>query len=387
MPKRTSLKTKLTDRLLRSLKPKPDNYLIYDTEAHGLAIKVTTSGHRVGILYKRLARRMNSSKKTLGWWPETSLSELRARAHELNAAIRRGEDPRRQETSTPLFKDALDEYVRLRLSRSRKNATYHSELARLVKRWGKRQLDEVTRQDIVALCNDCADVPGSGHMLFGHTRAFFNWAVSQGLVAASPCTGLRPSQLIGPKQARQRVLNDAEMAAVWNAAEALGLVWSGLYRLLIVSIQRKSEIADLQWSEIDFDQGLIVIPAARYKSAAPHLIPLSSLALDILKSIPRGASGPYVFSLDGGAHPIRAFARSKSRLDKLLPDFPPWVVHDLRRTGRTNLAKLKVPTDIAELVLGHAQRGLVGVYDRHAYVEERREALELWAQKLQSIVK
>jgi integrase len=121
------------------------------------------------------------------------------------------------------------------------------------------------------------------------------------------------------------------------------------------------------------------------KGRAAHEVPLSGLALDIIKSLPR-FTGPFVFSTTGGERPISSFSKAKSRLDAAAPGVAPWRIHDLRRTVRTGLGALPVPSNICELVIAHAQPGMHKIYDLHSYRDEKRRALELWAERLRSIV-
>ena len=126
-------------------------------------------------------------------------------------------------------------------------------------------------------------------------------------------------------------------------------------------------------------------PPERMKGDAAHEVPLSQAAVEILKGLPR-FTGSHVFSTTGGKRPISGFSKMKTRLDELMPDVAPWRFHDLRRTMRTGLGGLPVPSNVAELCIGHAQPGLHKVYDRHGYRDEKRRAFDLWAACLLLIV-
>ena len=146
----------------------------------------------------------------------------------------------------------------------------------------------------------------------------------------------------------------------------------------------------MAWSEADLDDALWVIPAHRTKSGAPHEVPLSGMAVDLLASLPRFA-GDFVFSANGGRAPIKGFGKFKDSVDMRAAELAPpglveWRFHDLRRTARTNLASLGVSPFIAELILGHQQKGVHKVYDVHRYQAEKRDALERWASKLRTII-
>lgn len=129
----------------------------------------------------------------------------------------------------------------------------------------------------------------------------------------------------------------------------------------------------------------MTIPVARYKTGREHTIPLSEMAAGIIASLPRWASGRYLFSADGGVRPIAGWFYAKQRLDKI-SGVKDWVIHDLRRTMRTRLSELRVPEHVAELALGHARRGMPGVYDQYEYFDQIAEAMEAWAARLRLIL-
>jgi len=158
-------------------------------------------------------------------------------------------------------------------------------------------------------------------------------------------------------------------------------------RLLLLTAVRRSEAARMTWSEVNLDNVLWVIPAHRTKSSAPHEVPLSGMAVDLLRSLPRLA-GDFVFSANGGRAPIKGFGKFKDTIDARAapPGLMEWRFHDLRRTARTNLSSLGVAPFIAELILGHQQKDVHRVYDTHRYQAEKRDALERWANRLRDIV-
>src|ERR1019366_3579013 len=168
--------------------------------------------------------------------------------------------------------------------------------------------------------------------------------------------------------------------------EGLGYPAAPFVRMLLVTGQRLREVAEMQWQEVDFDKALWAIPPERMKGDAAHEVPLSPMAVEILKSLPRWP-GPYIFSTTGGARPISGFSKIKLRIDAALAEaIPAWRFHDLRRTMRTGLGGLPVPPNVAEMCIAHAQPGLHQVYDRHSYRDEKRRAFELWSARLREIV-
>jgi integrase len=236
--------------------------------------------------------------------------------------------------------------------------------------------------------------------VFAHVRACFNWAIGRSIygIEMSPCDRLKPRVIIGPKNERDRVLNDAELRAFWRATERMDYPWGPLLRLLLLTGCRRSELGDAHWSEFDLeDTKLLTIPRERFKSNAEHPVPLGSDALAILDALPRFKKGKFVFSTTYGEKPVRSYSKPKRDLDgKMLEELrklrgddvklPNFTIHDLRRTVRTRLAQLRVPDVVAELVIGHSRVGLARVYDQHSYGDEVRAALVAWENKLRTIV-
>jgi integrase len=162
-------------------------------------------------------------------------------------------------------------------------------------------------------------------------------------------------------------------------------------QLLAVTGQRKSDIAEARWSEIDMEKKLLTIPAERFKSECDHVVPLSDMAVSILKTLPRFNKGDYLFSTDFGVKPVNGFSKCKFRLDKAMKDklgeVAPFVIHDIRRTVRTGFSAFpEVQQHVRELAIGHTQQGLHKVYDKYDYLSEKRRCLDLWAEHLSQVV-
>lgn len=230
--------------------------------------------------------------------------------------------------------------------------------------------------------------PYLAHVVLGHIRSLFIWAINRGAygLEVSPCDRLKPGALIGAKQPRQRILSDAELATLWQASERIGYPYGPLYRLLLLTGARKSEVSDACWREFDLKTKIWTVPAERFKSNATHLVPLTDQTVAVLESLPQFTKGDHLFSTSFGEKPVGGFSKAKARLDALMKEHlgtvAPWVIHDIRRTVRTRLASLRVPDMVAEMVIGHGRKGLQRVDDQHTYEAEMREALELWAARL-----
>lgn len=163
-----------------------------------------------------------------------------------------------------------------------------------------------------------------------------------------------------------------------------------LQQLLLLLGQRRSEVAEMQWSEVNADKHEWTIPPGRSKNQSEHIVPLPDAAIDILDSLPRFTEGDFVFTTTSGRRPVGGFSWAKTRTDQILAErntaIEGWRVHDLRRTCRTGMARLGVPEIVSERVLNHLPQGLTKVYNTHAYLPEKAEALARWAQEVANII-
>ena len=216
-------------------------------------------------------------------------------------------------------------------------------------------------------------------------RRMFNWAIERDLLEASPCANVRaPSQ----ETSRDRVLSDEELGLVLHAAEKLEAPFGPYVRMLTLTLQRRNEVAGMRWCEIDWDQKLWVLPASRTKNGNEHVVPLSSPALNLLETMKetKFAGSEYVFTTTGRS-PVSGFSKVKKQLDRLIEaergePMSPWRFHDLRRSGNSKMPRLGVELAICEKILNHVSgtfAGVVGVYQRYAFLDEKRDALERWA--------
>jgi integrase len=212
-----------------------------------------------------------------------------------------------------------------------------------------------------------------------------------------------------PKIDRERVLTAPEIYEVWHACDRdrLGYPFGPLVKLLMLTGQRENEVASIRWPDLDLKAATWTLSSDQTKAGRAHIVPLSPVALSIIKAIPQ-TNSDFVFPAtrerkkDGVARPVSGFSKVKRRLDllcgamvkvdgKLEPRWPRWVFHDLRRTVATELAKLRVPPHVTEKIINHGSSKVAGpmakIYQRYDYLDERREALNLWASKLTEIVK
>jgi integrase len=215
-----------------------------------------------------------------------------------------------------------------------------------------------------------------------HMRRFFRWCIERDVLAVNPMGGM---ERIANGKSRERVLCDQELAKVWAATNSIGLFGSAT-RLLILTGARREEITQLRWSEIDGNT--IRLEGARTKNGEPHDIPLSAPARELLANMPRIGNSEFVFTITG-AKPLTGWSQSKLNLDAV-SGVADWRIHDLRRTVATGMQKLGVTLQVVESVLGHtsgSRGGIVGVYQRHNFADEKRAALEAWGAHVTELVR
>jgi integrase len=398
-------KRTLTDRTLKALKPAKagKRYDVSDSVVPGLAVRVTDSGQRTFVLIARFPGSKNPTRRALGEYGALTLEQARHNARHWLEMLRRGVDPKEEEEKKRAaelrrrqntFAAVAEDFIRDKLSGERRGKDAERDIRReFLPRWGKLPVTEISDAHVREVIKAVKDRGARymAHSLLTVARRLFSWAIDQRAygLESSPCDRLKPKSLIGEKRPRQRVLDDDELRAFWRASERISYPFGPLYRLLAATGQRKSEVAGARWSEFDLDKRLWIIPAERMKADAAHVVPLTDDAIEILRSLPRFTKGDHLFSTTFGVTHVTAFSKAKTRLDKAmaaeLEEIKPFVIHDVRRTMRTGLSALPVP-DLVRLVIGHTKPGLHKVYDQHAYLDEKRHALELWAARLREII-
>jgi integrase len=324
---------------------------------------------------------------------------LRAKAHGRDPAAERKAQRVRGVATTSLFADVLPLYL-AHISKTNRSAREMSDVLNgFATVWGSKPLDAISAQNCYDLIERCRlrGMPGRkllkpgpcesrarlAHMLL---QGLFSWAVRQRKLDRSPMHGLEPP---GAAQARDRVLDDAEIRVFWNAAASLSPWHCGALRLLLITGQRRQEIAELRWDEIV--DGCIVLSPARTKNKRRHSLPLSGFAQEIIASLPRVDGCAFVFS--AGRVPIAGWTEIKAKLDAAMRaqgwNGPAFRLHDLRRTCATGLARQGTPIHVTEKILNHASgtlSGVAAIYNRYDYRVEMREALEQWAGTLRVLI-
>jgi integrase len=312
--------------------------------------------------------------------PGISLATARKEVADAMLRLERGHDPAsakpsRQQTLPDSFQAIAEKYFRLegRNLRSLKERT--RALKKLVyPEIGGRPIDEIRRSEIVELLDGVTEENGSvmAARVLAYIRKIFNWHAARVDDFNSPIVrGMGPSK----RPARFRILNDTELRAVWQAAEAGEEPFHRLVQFILLTGARRSEAARMAVTELP--DGDWILPAARNKSDQDLVRPLSKAAQKVLVRTPRFDGCAYVFSTDG-KHPIGGFSKFKGRFDQAC-GVSGWTWHDLRRTARSLMSRAGVSPDHAERCLGHKIPGVRGIYDRYEYHAEKAQAYEAQA--------
>jgi integrase len=391
---------RLTTKAIENAKPRADRYELSDGGGP-LRFIVQPSGYKSAALRYRF----NGKPKKLTLepsWPALTLAAARKAAADAMHEVAQGRDPAAlkfeakataEKASAERAADTVEQWAVHFIERHAKKKTRENSWRQAVHvfddivlpAWRGRIIHDIKRRDIIeAVENVAEDHPIMANRVHAHLSKFFNWLCERDVIAASPCAGVkRPSA----ESARERILSDDEIKALWLACGDIGDPAGACVRVLLLTGQRRSEVAGMRRSEINGD--VWTLDASRTKNKRPHTVSLSTQALAIIETMPRIVGSDYVFTTSGWA-PLGHFDRTKRELDAHMKPQTPWVVHDLRRTVASGMAKLGIRLPVIEKVLNHSGgsfRGIVGVYQRHDFAAEKRRALQAWADQVDAVVR
>ena len=375
-------KERLTELGIRNAKAPAGQAQIdrWDATIPGLSIRITTKGTKT-FSFKYRDQNGRERRIKIGRFPDLTLAEARKIAQTHRSAVANGSNPAEKKTRDKVgtLSGLVSEFLERHASRNKSKAETERILSReVLPTLGSRDFAQIKKADVIKLIEAIADrgAPTLARNTLAAVRKLFNWAVSRDLIDASPCSGVA-----APAKARQRdrYLTNAELEAVWRSTESLGWPFAPIVRLLILTGQRRAQIAGLRWSWIDFEMMQITFPAARMKNGRDHVLPISTAISKLLRSLPRFKGDDRVFPARNrkSENGPSGFSKVKARLDEL-SGVTNWVLHDIRRTVSTGMIAMGVADQTVESVLSHVIPGVRGVYNRHKYVAEMRAALELW---------
>jgi integrase len=377
----------LTVASVARIKPPKRGQLDYfDAGFPGLALRASYGGAKAWNYFYRLHGKLR--RMSLGRYPAMSLDEARDAWRASRLAVGKGESPAHlRPTTADTFAAVAEEWLKRDQAQNRSAAEVRRVIERDVKQvWGDRLIATVDRRTCLELIDSIADrgAVTMARRLHAHLHRLFRWSVGRGIIEINPMADLpKPGSAVK----RDRTLTDAELRCVWQATAKTPWPFEPAVQLLALTAARREEIGALRWSEIHDDE--IRLPASRSKSGEPRIIPLSPVALALIRDLPH--VGEYVFSANGSG--ISGWSKAKKVIDATAAEvnggaLQPWRLHDLRRTAATGLQRLGVALQVIEAILGHvsgSRAGVVGVYQRYQFLAEQRAALDAWSREIERI--
>jgi len=374
----------LTDAKIAGIKPPATGREEHrDNKITGLRLRVGTSGKKTWILRARAGDRVINRK--LGTYPPMGLAAARTAAEKALEAIGRDGSTAGIDRT---FGAVAEAWLEKKEADKRRNKTVGLQRRRLelhvLPKWRDRKIAEIKRSDVRDLI-DGIEGDILPNRVLTVVRTVFRFAMSRDWIDASPAEGIAKPK---DETERDRYLDMAEAKRVWDATAMLGYPFGPYVRALMLTGQRRTEVASMRWDDVDLDAATWILKAADTKGERAHMVPLSAPMVELLKGLPR--FGDFAFTTDGETH-ISGFAKCKARLGAFVGaaggEFAPWTLHDLRRTVSSHMARLGIPKDIRGRVLNHAVQG---VTDRHYtpydFQAEKRSALDRWAAELMRAV-
>lgn len=392
----------LTTKAIEAAKPSDNRREIPDPALSGLYLVIQPSGVKSWALRYRYAGK--PKKLTLGRWPVMGLAEARAAASEAIEAVDHGNDPsaakkwtkaarmEAQLSERDKIKTLVEQFGKRHLSTLKSGETVKRELHRhVVAVWGERDIHDIAKRDVIDLLDGIAD---SGRVVTANrVRAYLNkflsWCVERDIINQSPAMGVKP---VAKEKSRDRVLTDDEIKLFWQACSHEGQPWGHLGKMLLLTGQRLGEVVNMTDREVSGD--LWHLEADRTKNGRAHDVPLSEAAQDVLGAVERVKGNAGYIHTTTGESALQGYHKGRNHIAERMveiagQEIPHWTFHDLRRTAATGMARLGIPVRVTEAVLNHVSGtggGIVGVYQRHDYADEKRQALEAWARFVGGLV-
>lgn len=393
---------KLTAAMVNRVTPPASGRAEYfDSVMTGLSLRVTDKGRKSWTVMYRHGGRLR--RMTIGAYPAFDLKAAREAAGAALQEVAKGNDPaleraEKKAARQDLFADVAADFVEKYAKRQQRSwkETERIFAKYVTPKWRKRPIASITHRDMLDLLDGMDATPIMANRTLAAVRKLFNWAVGRRIIGATPVAGIEPP---GKEKERDRVLDDNEIKTLWAGCDELGEPFGPLIRTLLLTAQRRDEVAGMRWQDIDLvaEEPIWTLPREFTKADRAHEVPLSPAVVEILKGQPRirvkdengnTKDGSYVFMTGRrGDVPISGFSVAKRRIDEIT-GLEGWTYHDLRRTAASGMARLNVPPHVLSRVLNHSPKSresVTALYNRHAYTPEKRHALDSWARHLETL--
>ncbi len=432
--RRPPRRDKITKRTVDAAEPGERDYFVWDTSFTGFGFKVTPKGRKVFVYQYRMPAPGESAETfakryTIGKYGNLAPDQARKIAEKLAGMVASGIDPMEHDKATHQTAKAakvaaqeqkrldsvlaFDRYADAWLSHyehekaRRPSSVRQAKLVvenHLKQALGSKPMPHIERADLQPILDAIpAKQKGMRRAVFAYASILFGWAMRRGDIKTNPLVAMdKPSA----PAARIRVLSDAEVKLLWQATYKLGAPFDAFVRLLVLTGQRRSEVAGMAWGELDRAAATWTIPVDRAKNKAAHIVPLSPAVvaeIDSLALVALGGKWPDdgpAWPASGlllsttGKTPISGISKAKAKLDAEMAKanegqlVSAWRIHDIRRTVATGFQKLGVRWEVTEAVLNHvsgARSGVAGIYQQHEWQDEKRSALDAWAAQIGAI--
>jgi integrase len=309
----------LTTAAVERFKTAPGARIEYfDKLLPGFALRVSgptpsnPAGSKSWVVFYRFGGKLQ--RDTIGKWPVLELGQARDKARKLLATVGENRDPHPAMQVTQTIDSGVGEFMKRHMAAHQRSASYINETRRIfdtliLPRWRGRALQDISRRDVLDLLDQIADglasskkenagkgAPIMANRALAALRVFFRWAVGRGLIDTSPVSNIpRPAA----ENHRDRVLSNDEIILFWKGCETLGWPFGSLFRLLLLTAQRRDEVGSMTWLEVDLEGGVWSLPSERSKNGRGHEVQLSRFALDILAATPRISGSQFIFTTTG----------------------------------------------------------------------------------------
>jgi integrase len=391
---------KLTQRSVETITcpPGKKDVLVFDSSLRGFGLRVTTTGGKTFLAQYNAAG--GKRRVALGTFGVLTVEQARKAAQGVLGEAAKGTDPfaaRKAAARAARAAKAEAEYTFEAMVTAWSNAregdrrpSYLREavacLGRNLPQWKNRAAGSITLAEAVRALDAIKAAKGTvaANRTLAYGRAAYGWAFKRQHVSGNPLRGIeRP----GKEMARERVLDAGELGAIWRACDELGPTLAGFVRVLMLTLQRRAEVASMQWSELDSlaDPAVWTLPGDRAKNGRTHVIHLSDPVREIVRGMPKVNGNLFVFAGRDGK-PIAAFNYAKAEIQTALSDagivMPDWRFHDFRRAGVTMLATMGFAPHVCDRILNHITgtiTGVAAIYQRSEFLNERKAALDAWA--------